>query len=329
VTGEAAVRPAVSVVIGNWNTRDLLGQTLESLHAATRSVTFETIVVDNGSHDGSAELVHCEWPNVELVVLPENRGFAVANNLGFYRARGRYVLLLNSDTIVLPTTLSGLVDVLDNYPEVGCVGARHLNADGSLQRSIDSPGLLNEFFFNSELHRLRIFHPFLRRRFEWWGPHDEPCRPGWVNGACMMVRRDVIDDIGGLDENFFIYAEEVDWCHRMREVGWQVHFTPAAEVVHLGGQAMDNAADRRIVLRYSGQLRFFGKHYGVSTRAAFRVLIAGFAVVRLLLILVLVPLDRVGVRATPRVWELITQERVMTGPATMLRAWWRILWLRA
>lgn len=325
----SAEKPAVSVVIVNWNTRDLLDQALESLHAQTTSVRFETIVVDNGSADGSPEMVRRKWPEVRLHALPENRGFAVANNVGFTDARADYILLLNSDTIVLATTLSGLVDVLDRRPDVGCVGARHLNGDGSLQRSIDAaPNLVNDFFFNTELHRLRIFHSFLQRNNPWWGPHDVPRTAGWVNGACMMVRRQVLDQIGGLDEAFFIYGEEVDWCYRMWQAGWTVYFTPEAEVIHLGGQAMNSAAHRRVVLKYKGWLRFYRKHYRWPRRFALRALITGLSLVRLSLIAVLGLFALVGVKPRPKVWELITQESVMTGAPTMLRAWWRVLLLR-
>ena len=318
------------MVIVNWNTRDLLDQALESLHAQTRTVTFETIVVDNGSTDGSVDLVRQKWPGVRLHPLPENYGFAVANNVGFADAKAGYILLLNSDTIVLPTTLSGLVDVLDQRPDVGCVGARHLNGDGSLQRSIDAtPNLVNDFFFNSELHRLRVFHGFLQRNNPWWGPHDRQRPAGWVNGACMMVRRQVIDQIGGLDEAFFIYAEEVDWCYRMGRAGWVVWFTPDAEVIHLGGQAMNNAAHRRVVLKYKGWLRFYRKHYGWPRRLGLRLLITFISVTRLAFIALLGLGSLLGIKPRPRVWELVTQESVMTGVPTMLRAWWRVLLLRA
>lgn len=224
----------VSVVIVNWNTRDLLLQTLESLHRETHRVTFETIVVDNGSTDGSAELVRQVWRQVHLISLPANRGFAVGNNTGFQIASGRYLLLLNSDTIVLPTTLQGMVRFLDSHPEAGCVGCRHLNPDGTLQGSMDTfPSLLKDFLCYTELRRLPILLPFLRKRYPWWTDHAQVREVDWVNGACMMVRREVITEVGGLDEGFFIYAEELDWCYRIRQAGWHVWFTPEAEVIHI------------------------------------------------------------------------------------------------
>ncbi|MBK7324432.1 MAG: glycosyltransferase family 2 protein [Candidatus Microthrix sp.] len=159
------------------------------------------------------------------------------------------MLLLNSDTVVLPTTVEPLVRFLDEHPRAGTAGARHLNADGSLQRSMDDvPTLLPDALYYTELYRVPAIRRWLSQRCAWWSDHDVEREAGWVNGACMMVRRDVITEIGGLDERLFIYGEELDWCYRMKEVGWTVHFVPTAEVIHLGGQAMDSAADRRAQL---------------------------------------------------------------------------------
>ncbi|HXQ72658.1 MAG TPA: glycosyltransferase family 2 protein [Pyrinomonadaceae bacterium] len=320
-------RPDVSVVIVSWNVRDLLQQTLETLYRESRDVSFETVVVDNGSTDGSVELVRESWQQVRLISLPENRGFAVGNNVGFKEARGRYILLLNSDTIVLPTTLPGMISFLDKNPKVGCVGARHLNADGTLQRSIDNfPSLLNDFLSYSELHRLSVLQPFLRRRFPWWSDHDQVRDVDWVNGACMMVRSEVIEQLGGLDEGYFIYAEEIDWCYRMVQAGWRVCFTPEAEIIHLGGQAMNRAADRRIVLKYKGQYRFYSKHYPLWKYVVLRAIVTGVAIPRIV-ILLLLHLFSGRRRNNLLRWQGLTQEPVATEPLIMLRAWWKVLWL--
>lgn len=327
--GSGSVPPQVSVVIVNWNTRDLLQRALGSLYSESEGVSFETIVVDNGSNDGSGELIRKEWPTVNLVSLPVNRGFAVANNIGFARSRGEYVLLLNSDTVVLKTTLSGLSTFLDERKGAGCVGAKHLNPDSSLQRSMDHfPSLLNDFVSYTELYRLSFVQHLLRERFPWWSDHNTAREVDWVNGACMMVRRTVIEEVGGLDENFFIYGEELDWCYRMRKAGWQVYFTPASEVIHLGGQAMNSAADRRVVLKYSGQLRFYRKHYGPLSVQALRALLVLTAAARLAGIGMFWGLARAGINVSPILWELVTQEPVRTSHLTMARAWYRILTLR-
>ncbi len=317
----------VSVVIVNWNTRDLLLQTLETLYKETKTVSFETIVVDNGSTDGSAEMVRQEWSHVTLIASPENLGFAGGNNLGFEVSKGRYILLLNSDTIVLPTTLSGMVSLLDAHPEAGCVGCRHLNEDLSLQRSMDTfPSLSNDFLSYTELHRLEFFKPFLLRNFAWWSDHDKVRQIDWVNGACMMVRREVLEQVGGLDEGYFIYAEEIDWCYRIKQAGWDIYFTPKAEIIHLGGKAMDRVPDRRIILKYKGQYRFYSKHYSVWKRILFRALVVVLALSRMAFICSFMILKPVWKTIAPAKWELLTQEPIVTEPLTMLRAWWKILW---
>lgn len=323
------VAALVAVIIVNWNTRELLQQALATLYEKTPNVSLEVVVVDNGSSDGSVDLVRDQFPDVAIVPLPENLGFAKANNIGFAHSSAPYVLLLNSDTIVLPTTVSGCVAVLDRDPTIGCVGARHLNGDGSLQRSVDSfPSLLNDALSMTELHRLGPVERFLRRRFAWWGEHDRECEVGWVNGACMMVRRTVIDAVGALDEGTFIYGEEVDWCYRMQQAGWKVVFTPNAEVIHLGGQAMDQAADRRVHLRYAGQLRFYRRHYSGAQVAALRILFTTVSSVRLLAIGGMWISERLGRPPSSPLWEFVTQERVRVPHRVIARAWARILVLR-
>lgn len=320
--------PDVSVVIVNWNTRDLLQQTLQTLYQATHNTTFETIVVDNGSTDGSTELVRQEWKQAHLIALPENRGFAVGNNIGFKHCCGRYILLLNSDTIVLPNTLYGMACFLDAHPDTGCVGCRHLNPDGSLQRSIDNfPSLLNDFLSYTELHRIPLLQTFLQRRFAWWSDHNTVREVNWVNGACMMVRCEVLAQVGGLDEGYFIYAEEIDWCYRMHNAGWRIYFTPEAEVIHIGGQAMNRVADKRIVLKYKGQYRFYRKHYSVWKYLVLRIMVSIIAILRIVVLLILSSLSLLGKSTNSDRWEILTQEPITTGPAIMLRAWWNILWL--
>jgi GT2 family glycosyltransferase len=323
----------VSVVVVNWNTRDLLAQALDSLHRETIGISFETVVVDNGSEDGSAQMVRAQWPGVHLIEQPDNRGFAGANNAGFRMARGRYVLLLNSDTIVLPTTVPGLVAVLDADDRIGCVGARHLNLDGSLQRSIDNPpSLLNDFLFfalNDVVNALGLtrFGPvsrWLRLHSLWWGDHDTLQQAGWVNGACMLVRHSVIDQVGPLDETFFLYGDEVDWCYRMRSAGWLVVFTPSAEVIHIGGQSTRPLAGHRVFLKYLAMLRFYKKNLPTKT-PRFLAMIRVLAAARIGMIVALGLLEQLGVRRSEKTWSLVTQEAVRTPYRTILSAWLKVL----
>lgn len=325
---ENADRPDVSVVIVNWNTRDLLHQTLTTLHRETTNTRFETIVVDNGSTDGSADLVCREWPQVQLIASPTNLGFAAGNNLGFRECRGRYILLLNSDTIVLPTTVGGMVSFLDQHPEAGCVGCYHFNDDMTLQRSTgDFPNFIEDILFYTDLYRLAPLRNYLTRQYIWWGAHDHVREVDWVNGACMMVRREVLEEVGGLDEGYFIYAEEVDWCYCIKRAGWRIYFTTEAQVIHLGGKAMDRVPANRLVLKYTGQYRFYRKYYPLWHRLILRAAVSVFAVIRIKL-LCLILLARPLCHSSSRdKWELLTQEKIVTDPEVMIRAWWRILWL--
>ena len=314
----------VSVVIVNWNTKDLLHQTLQTLYKNTHGITFETIVVDNGSSNGSVDMVRKLWKQVKLIQLPENKGFTVANNEGFDKAKGRFILLLNSDTIVTPTTLPGMVRFLETHPDAGCVGCKHLNPDKTLQRSMDNfPSLLNDFLSYTELHRLQIFQPLLKKKFAWWSDYDKVCEVDWVNGSCMMVRREAIKEIGGLDETFFIYAEEIDWCYRMKEHGWKVYFTPEATIIHIGGQAMNRAANKRIVLKYKGQYRFYRKHYSIFKYIALRIIVTLIVMVRIAILCMMYLLPK----KLKKRWELITQEPMVIDIGTMLHTWWQIITL--
>lgn len=318
----------VSVVIVNWNTRDLLNQALESLYRETHDVKFETIVVDNGSDDGSAELVKRIWKQVKLIPLQVNSGFGVANNIGFQVSLGRYVLVLNSDTIVLPSTLYGMAHFLDDHPETGCVGCRHLNVDGTLQGSMDSfPSLLKDFLCYSDLYRLRALLPFLRWRYPWWSDHSQIRKVDWVNGSCMMVRREVIEEIGGFDDGCFMYAEEIDWCYRMNKAGWAVVFTPEAEIIHIGGQSSNRIVDKRITLLYKGQYRFYQRNYQRWKYVALRLIVTIVAIPRIVILVFLCL--RSYMKTDTRVigLEILTQEPKATDPTMMLRAWWNILWL--
>jgi GT2 family glycosyltransferase len=253
-------RPDLTIVIVNWNTRQLLLDCLASLPAATIGVTSETIVVDNGSTDDSVAAVREHFPDVRLIVNTANKGFAAANNQAIRASDGRYVLLLNSDTIARPLALARLVPFLDRHEDVGVVGPRLLNRDGSLQPSWAMfPRLWTELVGR----KLRLRRPY--RTID----GSRAYATDWIDGACMAVRREMLDSVGLLDESYFMYTEEVDWCYRIRRAGWQICYYPDAEVVHFGGQSSKRAATRMKAELYLSKLRFFGKHYGRTKAIAF------------------------------------------------------------
>lgn len=246
----------LSVIIVSWNVRDLLRDCLRSvIQGLSPAVPHEIIVVDNASTDGSAAMVRAEFPTVTLLVNAENLGFARANNRGLCVSRGRYVVLLNSDTVVPAPALEALVAFMDAHPDAGAVGPRLLRPDGSVQPYAFGGDPTLGYLLRRGIRRLLFGRPL----------HDwatEDVRPvDWVSGACLMVRREAIEQAGLLDENIFMYFEDNDWCLRIRRAGWRVYYDPQVAITHIGGQGLvrNPAAARayRESLRY-----FYRKHYG-------------------------------------------------------------------
>jgi GT2 family glycosyltransferase len=254
--------PDVTVSIVSFNTRDLLRACLQSL-AATVGVSYEVLVVDNGSSDGSPKMVAQEFPQVHLLAGRENRGFAAANNLAILRARGRFVLLLNPDTVVFPRTIAGMTSFLDTHEDVGICGPRILFPDRVFQScGYNFPTPLSEVRMSKNVGKL------LRLVVG-----EEPAPPSgstpyecdWVDGACLMVRKAVINRIGPLDEQYFLFTEELDWCFSARKVGWKVYALPHVEMLHYRGKSSEQASDRSLALLVETKLRYFHKNHGLPT----------------------------------------------------------------
>jgi GT2 family glycosyltransferase len=251
--------PAVSVVIVSYNTRELLLQCLESLRAF--SGTLETIVVDNDSADGSATAVRERRPDVRLIANPQNLGFSKANNLGLQAAAAPYVLILNSDAVVRAGTIETLAEILDGRAEVGLVGPRTVGTDGRCQVSF-GPDLTpwNEWRQRKLVLAVKRRDPAALQRLEALAAVEH--EPAWVSGSCFLARRDLLLRLGGFDESFFLYEEDVDLCVRVRQAGSRVLFTPRAEVVHHLGRSMEKASERAREEYRRSHVRFYKKHNG-------------------------------------------------------------------
>jgi N-acetylglucosaminyl-diphospho-decaprenol L-rhamnosyltransferase len=262
----------VSVIIVNWNTRDLLGQCLQSVYDTTSDLDFEVMVVDNASTDGSVEMVRRDFPHVRVIANVDNVGFVRANNQAIAHCQGRYVLLLNSDTKVLPGSLDKTVQLMNEHPGAGIIGVRLLNPDGTFQASYTPfPTLWREFLILSSLGRLLI-----RPSFPSFGPRAEKGAQkieGYMEGAYLMVRREAVGQIGGLDERIFMYAEDVDWCYRFHQAGWEVWYLPQAPIIHYGGQSSKQRRNRMEAELYRSRVCFFRKHYGPTAALCLRILI--------------------------------------------------------
>jgi N-acetylglucosaminyl-diphospho-decaprenol L-rhamnosyltransferase len=243
-----------SVVVVTYDALPWIERCLESVRG------HEAIVVDHGSSDGTLELVRRRFPDVR-VIEQENRGLAAGWNAGIRASTGRYVFILNADAWVVGAGLARLVEFTDTQPEAAVVGPRLLNPDGSLQRSVRAfPTrwrLATEYLF------LRKLAPGSRLLNEFYGggfDHQSVREAEFLMGAAMLVRREAIDSVGLLDEDFFLFSEETDWCYRFRAAGWKVLFYPGAEVMHVGGASHGGRFFRENV---RGHLRFFAKHRGV------------------------------------------------------------------
>jgi hypothetical protein len=263
----------LSIVIVNWNTGQILLDCLESIYSDPPGFPFEVFVVDNASTDGSALTAQSRYPQAKVILSDVNLGFARGNNRAIEQAQGDFVLLLNPDTILKGGALQTLKQFLEDHPDSGAAGAMLLNPDGSLQYSCSpEPTLAREF--------LRLFHlggvrPDGYYNMGEWNT-SEPRRVEVLLGACVMIRREALKQVGLLDEGFFMYSEEVDYCRRLRDAGWLIYWVPQAKVVHLGGQSTRQAAVRMFLELYKAKVQYFRKHHG-SVPAQLYKLILFFA----------------------------------------------------
>lgn len=251
----------VSVTICSWNTVALLEECLRSLAAIRDEASFEVIVVDNGSKDGSADAVRERHNWVRLIALEENRGFCGGHNLAIRERKGKHVFLLNSDATVHPGAIEALLAFADSQPEAGILGPRILNPDGSLQLSCRTfPRPIAALFRNTVLGRLFPNSRFVREYLMQDWDHSSERDVDWVSGAAMFVSQDVIERVGVLDEAFFMYCEDVDWCYRAHKAGFRVVYVPTAVVTHAIGKSTDQAANRMILRFHRSMLYFYKKN---------------------------------------------------------------------
>ena len=262
----------VSAIVVTHNAAEWVQRSLGSLEGTGA----EVIVVDNASTDGTPGLVREKFPEAR-VIEQENKGFGAGNNAGMRAASGRYYLLLNPDAWLTEGALDKLVAFADEHPEAAVVGPRLLNPDGSLQRSVrgyPSPWrIATEYFFLRKLGpRTHALNAFFGEQFD----HESTREAEYLFGACMLVRREAVDAVGGFDEDFFLMSEEVDWLYRFRQAGWKVLFYPGAEAYHVVGASLNPARFKHVV---RGHLQFLRKHRGIRVaEQARRVMLWGLRV---------------------------------------------------
>ncbi len=276
----------IAVIVVNWNAREDLRRCLHSLTAAPRPAIACTVcVVDNASADGSAAMVAADFPEVALTVNRDNLGFSKANNQAIAETSSRYVFLLNSDAAIHPGALDALVSYADAHPNAGILGPKVLNSDGSLQFSCRRfPSLGAGFFRNTYLGRLFPHNKFARDYLMIGFDHARDLPVDWVSGCAMLIRRELIERIGALDERFYMYCEDVDICQRTWDAGREVVYVPEAVVTHAIGRSSDNNADKMIIEFHrswyeydlkrhpkSSEIRRAAVYLGLWLRAAVRI----------------------------------------------------------
>jgi len=248
----------LSVCIVNWNTRELLASCLSSLELYLTDIEHEITVVDNGSRDGSPSMLRERFPGVRLIANTENVGFARATNQALRESKGRYLLLLNSDTRLIDVSLQDMFSFMDEHRDVGATGACLLNSDGTTQVYPTAlPSLWQHVLQTIGLDRWSLGNHRTSRDLS-TGPREVER----LKGACLMVRREIISEVGLLDKDLFLYSEENDWCLRIREAGWKVFYLPEVRVVHHGRASVNQVAEEMFLQLHKSKVAFYRKHHG-------------------------------------------------------------------
>lgn len=248
----------LSIIIVNWNTKGFLLQCLESVYQFVKGMELELFVVDNGSIDGSVAAARERFPETKFIENQMNLGFAKANNQALSLSKGKYILLLNPDTQVKKNAIEILVSFMNVHREAGAAGAQLLNSDGSKQNSIANFSSLATELLNKRLLRWLFPEAFPGKERD----YPEPIEVDSVIGACMIVRRDAIEQVGLLDEDYFLFLEETDWCYRMKKANWKIYHVPQAEIYHFQGKGAEIEKKRARIEYFRSRYHFFKKNRG-------------------------------------------------------------------
>lgn len=305
----------ITVCIVNYNTRDLLR---ECLHSVLAENPAEILVVDNASTDSSVEMVKVEFPSVQLVTLRKNLGYGAAANRAIVDCRADFVLLLNSDTRLQPGALEALIRYLEANESAAIVGPRIVNPDGTLQTSsFHFPTPVHIFLYLSNLYRFIRYIPGLRKRSLQALSSNSAIVVPWVLGAVLALRRQAYESVGGFDESFFMYFEEVDLCYRLAKRGWQVHLAPVAEIVHVGGASTEQQPAAMKLQYFASLAHFYRQHYSWLRLAALFLLVQCFALSRLVHTTLLLQITRNKSKKASLNRSMSVYRRLLRG------RWWR------
>lgn len=299
----AQIEPTVdlSIIIVCHNNKRYLRPCLQSLFQGGLRTTFNVIVIDNGSSDGTCTMVHREFPQVHLIQNKSNVGLSRASNQGIMNTHAQYVLLLNDDTHVNGVSLDAMVQFMQEHPRTGAVGGKLLNADGTFQAGYSGfSDLLQEFLIATRLSEL------IAPGYPSHGGGDAAKQVDWLSSACLLLRRAALNEVGLLEEEYFVYGDEVDLQYRLKQAGWQVFYLPEATTIHFGGRSMNRWRRRKMV--YRGKLLFYQKNYSRPRQFVLRVMFATLSVCKSLLWILVLPIPCWRQRAEQELnsnWDVI------------------------
>src|SRR3989344_7486340 len=260
----------LSVIIVNWNTKKLLENCLSSILKFTKGLSFEVIVIDNDSSDGSQAMLKKKFPQVKLILNNQNLGFSKANNQGIKKAKGQYIFLLNSDTYLVENSFKKLLTNIKSRSKLGVIAPQLLNENQTIQQSAGYfPHLPQIFFWMSFLDDLPIGMLFKPYHID----HDSFYKNGqqidWVTAAALMIPKKVIDEVGLLDPQIFMYGEEVEWCYRIKKAGYKIYFSPITKIIHIGRGSHQKIPTKAFIGEYEGLMYFYKKY---KSRFALQIL---------------------------------------------------------
>lgn len=282
----------LSIIIVNWNSREYLQKCIASILAWTNNANYEIVVIDGGSFDGCDEMLRRHYPQVRFIQSQKNIGFAKANNTAFRESRGRYILFLNPDTELINPVVNILFDYIQKAPNAGAIGCKLLNADKTVQTSCLQafPTILNQFL-DSELLRALWPRSPLWGNAPLFGVQIRPEEVEAISGACIMVKRSLFEKVGLFSEDYFMYAEDLDLCYKIRQAGYTNYYIPDATVIHFGGGSTEKSpSDFSVVMMHESVWRWMRKTGGNVYGLAYRVSTLISAIGRLVLLMTLFPL---------------------------------------
>jgi GT2 family glycosyltransferase len=255
-----------SIAMVCWNDKEYMEPCLDSLYQSEIAYDFDVVVVDNGSTDGSQEMIRRKFPQVKIIQNSKNLGLAKACNQGIEATNGPFILLFNNDTIVNGSAFNALVEFMNKTPDAGAVGGKLLNEDGTFQSGYGGFSSLWEEF----LVAVRIGE-IIWDGYPLHGDSESVEQVGWMSSACLLLRREALNEVGLLDEEYFIYGDETDLQYRMKKTGWKAYYLPEATTIHYGGRSMDKWSRRKMI--YRGKMLFYRKNYGTMPTAILRIML--------------------------------------------------------